>query len=130
MCVCITLSSDTTVMGPRRKASKLQPVGGSGEGQLVLRPTESKDYINELSHEVLCHIFRYTALTASPLYIFFGWVGFSNMCSHLCQGGYASTPVCLLVDLSAASHKNYSLDWNDCLSLRDGAVFHIFVNFW
>ncbi|XP_035525098.1 F-box only protein 38 isoform X1 [Morone saxatilis] len=46
-------------MGPRRKASKLQPVGGSGEGELVLRPSEPKDYINELSHEVLCHIFRY-----------------------------------------------------------------------
>uniref|UniRef100_A0A671VPB3 F-box protein 38 n=1 Tax=Sparus aurata TaxID=8175 RepID=A0A671VPB3_SPAAU len=46
-------------MGPRRKPSELQPVGGSGEGQLVLRPSESKDYINELSHEVLCHIFRY-----------------------------------------------------------------------
>lgn len=49
-------------MGPRRKASKLQPGGGNGEGQPVLRPNESKDYINELSHEVLCHIFRYTAL--------------------------------------------------------------------
>ncbi|XP_059202529.1 F-box only protein 38 [Centropristis striata] len=46
-------------MGPRRKASKLQPVVGSGEGELVLRPSEPKDYINELSHEVLCHIFRY-----------------------------------------------------------------------
>uniref|UniRef100_A0A8C4HR24 F-box domain-containing protein n=1 Tax=Dicentrarchus labrax TaxID=13489 RepID=A0A8C4HR24_DICLA len=46
-------------MGPRRKASKLQPVGGSGEAELVLRPSEPKDYINELSHEVLCHIFRY-----------------------------------------------------------------------
>ncbi|XP_038555469.1 F-box only protein 38 isoform X2 [Micropterus salmoides] len=46
-------------MGPRRKASKLQPVGGSGGGELVLRPSEPKDYINELSHEVLCHIFRY-----------------------------------------------------------------------
>ncbi|KAM9850230.1 F-box only protein 38 [Aulostomus maculatus] len=46
-------------MGPRRKASKLQPVGGSSGGEAVLRPTEPKDYINELSHEVLCHIFRY-----------------------------------------------------------------------
>ncbi|KAK2903733.1 F-box only protein 38 isoform X1 [Channa argus] len=47
------------VMGPRRKASKLQPVGGSKGGELVSRPSEPKDYINELSHEVLCHIFRY-----------------------------------------------------------------------
>ncbi|XP_044061798.1 F-box only protein 38 [Siniperca chuatsi] len=46
-------------MGPRRKASKLQPVGGSGGGELVPRHSEPKDYINELSHEVLCHIFRY-----------------------------------------------------------------------
>ncbi|XP_074503860.1 F-box only protein 38 isoform X1 [Sebastes fasciatus] len=46
-------------MGPRRKASKLQPIVGSAGGELVLRPSEPKDYINELSHEVLCHIFRY-----------------------------------------------------------------------
>ncbi|XP_078117168.1 F-box only protein 38 [Sander vitreus] len=47
-------------MGPRRKATKLQPaVVGSGGVELVLRPSEPKDYINELSHEVLCHIFRY-----------------------------------------------------------------------
>ncbi|AWP12246.1 putative F-box only protein 38 [Scophthalmus maximus] len=46
-------------MGPRRKASKLQPVGGSGGGELLPSPSETKDYINELSHEVLCHIFRY-----------------------------------------------------------------------
>ncbi|KAA8579279.1 hypothetical protein FQN60_009104 [Etheostoma spectabile] len=45
-------------MGPRRKATKLQPVVGSGGVELVLRPSEPKDYINELSHEVLCHIFR------------------------------------------------------------------------
>uniref|UniRef100_UPI0037E8AA6E F-box only protein 38 isoform X2 n=1 Tax=Semicossyphus pulcher TaxID=241346 RepID=UPI0037E8AA6E len=46
-------------MGPRRKASKVQPVGASGGGEVMLRPIELKDYINELSHEVLCHIFRY-----------------------------------------------------------------------
>ncbi|XP_056294700.1 F-box only protein 38 [Pseudoliparis swirei] len=46
-------------MGPRKKASKLQPIVGTCEGELVLRPSEPKDYINELSHEVLCHIFRY-----------------------------------------------------------------------
>lgn len=48
-------------MGPRRKASKLQPVGDSIGGEVVLKPSEPKDYINELSHEVLCHIFRYAA---------------------------------------------------------------------
>ncbi|XP_041847165.1 F-box only protein 38 isoform X2 [Melanotaenia boesemani] len=46
-------------MGPRRKASKLQLVVGSGGGEVLQRPLEPKDYINELSHEVLCHIFRY-----------------------------------------------------------------------
>ncbi|XP_013883085.1 F-box only protein 38 [Austrofundulus limnaeus] len=46
-------------MGPRRKASRLPSVGCSSEGKLVLRSAEPKDYINELSHEVLCHIFRY-----------------------------------------------------------------------
>ncbi|XP_044218864.1 F-box only protein 38 [Thunnus albacares] len=46
-------------MGPRRKASKLQPLVGSSEGEVVPRPSDPKDYINELSHEVLCHIFRY-----------------------------------------------------------------------
>ncbi|XP_042349066.1 F-box only protein 38 isoform X2 [Plectropomus leopardus] len=59
MCVRVNLGRDAQVMGPRRKASKLQPVLGSSGGELVLRPTEPKDYINELSHEVLCHIFRY-----------------------------------------------------------------------
>lgn len=61
--MCISLGSDAQVMGPRRKATKLQPaVVGSGGVELVLRPSEPKDYINELSHEVLCHIFRYTAI--------------------------------------------------------------------
>ncbi|XP_068596381.1 F-box only protein 38 [Brachionichthys hirsutus] len=46
-------------MGPRRKASKPHPAGGSGGGEPILRCNELKDYINELSHEVLCHIFRY-----------------------------------------------------------------------
>ncbi|XP_054647675.1 F-box only protein 38 isoform X2 [Dunckerocampus dactyliophorus] len=46
-------------MGPRRKASKLQPSGGTGGGEVGQRPNEPKDCINELSHEVLCHIFRY-----------------------------------------------------------------------
>uniref|UniRef100_A0A3Q3VT09 F-box domain-containing protein n=1 Tax=Mola mola TaxID=94237 RepID=A0A3Q3VT09_MOLML len=46
-------------MGPRRKASKLQPVEDSSGGNHMSKPSEPKDYINELSHEVLCHIFRY-----------------------------------------------------------------------
>ncbi|KAK2849592.1 hypothetical protein Q5P01_009426 [Channa striata] len=52
-------STGVNVMGPRRKVSKLQPVGGSIGGEPVPRHSEPKDYINELSHEVLCHIFRY-----------------------------------------------------------------------
>uniref|UniRef100_A0A3Q0QQ08 F-box protein 38 n=1 Tax=Amphilophus citrinellus TaxID=61819 RepID=A0A3Q0QQ08_AMPCI len=46
-------------MGPRKKSNKLQPFVVSSGGELVQRPSEPKDYINELSHEVLCHIFRY-----------------------------------------------------------------------
>ncbi|KAM3866685.1 F-box only protein 38 [Diretmus argenteus] len=46
-------------MGPKRKASKVQPAGGGGGEELLQRHDEPKDYINELSHEVLCHIFRY-----------------------------------------------------------------------
>ncbi|KAM4621691.1 F-box only protein 38 isoform 2-T3 [Polymixia lowei] len=46
-------------MGPRRKATKIQPIGLSGGRELILKHDEPKDYINELSHEVLCHIFRY-----------------------------------------------------------------------
>lgn len=59
--VCKSLSSDVEAMGPRKKASKLQPVGHSVEGELLLKASEPKDYINELSHEVLCHVFRYAA---------------------------------------------------------------------
>ncbi|KAJ3605941.1 hypothetical protein NHX12_027984 [Muraenolepis orangiensis] len=46
-------------MGPRRKSTKTQPVGWSSTLELLLRPEEPKDHINQLSHEVLCHIFRY-----------------------------------------------------------------------
>ncbi|KAG7278056.1 hypothetical protein CRUP_003718, partial [Coryphaenoides rupestris] len=46
-------------MGPRRKSTKTQPIGSSSGRELLLIHDEPKDYINELSHEVLCHIFRY-----------------------------------------------------------------------
>ncbi|KAM8848717.1 F-box only protein 38 isoform 1-T2 [Synchiropus picturatus] len=46
-------------MGPRKKVQKLLPRVGSSEGDVLVRASESRDYINELSHEVLCHIFRY-----------------------------------------------------------------------
>ncbi|XP_035266504.1 F-box only protein 38 [Anguilla anguilla] len=45
------------MMGPRRKSTKTQSAGGGSADPLRLE--EPKDYINELSHEVLCHIFRY-----------------------------------------------------------------------
>lgn len=45
-------------MAPRRKASRLLSSVDSAGGPSVPRPPEPKDYINELSHEVLCHIFR------------------------------------------------------------------------
>ncbi|XP_017158878.1 F-box only protein 38 isoform X4 [Poecilia reticulata] len=46
-------------MGPRKKTTKLQSSGGSNVDEQALTSFERKDYINELSHEVLCHIFRY-----------------------------------------------------------------------
>uniref|UniRef100_A0A4W4FDY6 F-box domain-containing protein n=1 Tax=Electrophorus electricus TaxID=8005 RepID=A0A4W4FDY6_ELEEL len=46
-------------MAPRRKSTKTRNMGG-GMGTLSsLQEGDPKDYINELSHEVLCHIFRY-----------------------------------------------------------------------
>ncbi|XP_060783591.1 F-box only protein 38 isoform X2 [Neoarius graeffei] len=45
------------MMGPRRKSTKTSMVGGTH--CTSLQKEEPKDYINELSHEVLCHIFRY-----------------------------------------------------------------------
>uniref|UniRef100_A0AAX7SIA3 F-box domain-containing protein n=1 Tax=Astatotilapia calliptera TaxID=8154 RepID=A0AAX7SIA3_ASTCA len=46
-------------MGPRKKSNKFHALVGSSGEDLVQRLSEPKDYINELSHEVLCHIFRY-----------------------------------------------------------------------
>ncbi|XP_048032231.1 F-box only protein 38 [Megalobrama amblycephala] len=45
------------MMGPRRKVTRTHSLGGGTFNSLGHE--EPKDYINELSHEVLCHIFRY-----------------------------------------------------------------------
>ncbi|XP_071299730.1 F-box only protein 38 isoform X1 [Agelaius tricolor] len=45
-------------MGPRRKTVKAV----SREGAESTKAEEPKDYMNQLSHEVLCHIFRYLPL--------------------------------------------------------------------
>uniref|UniRef100_A0A674HVA8 F-box protein 38 n=1 Tax=Taeniopygia guttata TaxID=59729 RepID=A0A674HVA8_TAEGU len=45
-------------MGPRRKTVK----AASREGAESTKAEEPKDYMNQLSHEVLCHIFRYLPL--------------------------------------------------------------------
>ncbi|XP_043842094.1 F-box only protein 38 isoform X3 [Dromiciops gliroides] len=47
-------------MGPRRKTVK--PCLTSKESPEVMKSDETKDYMNQLSHEVLCHIFRYLPL--------------------------------------------------------------------
>lgn len=103
-CVCISLRSDAQAMGPRRKASKLQPVGSSSGGELILRPSEPKDYINELSHEVLCHIFRYAYLQLyhsasihSGIYSRAGWG--STVC-------FISQHSCTLGDISQLKQSN------------------------
>lgn len=45
------------MMSPRRKVTRTHSLGGGTLSSLGHE--EPKDYINELSHEVLCHIFRY-----------------------------------------------------------------------
>uniref|UniRef100_A0A4W3JXM5 F-box protein 38 n=1 Tax=Callorhinchus milii TaxID=7868 RepID=A0A4W3JXM5_CALMI len=47
-------------MGPRRKYAKACPNVSKGAG--AAEPDEPSDYMNQLSHEVLCHIFRYLPL--------------------------------------------------------------------
>lgn len=53
------------MMGPRRKSTKTQNLDEGLHDSLSQE--EPKDYMNELSHEVLCHIFRSVAkpLTSS-----------------------------------------------------------------
>uniref|UniRef100_A0AAR2LL59 F-box domain-containing protein n=1 Tax=Pygocentrus nattereri TaxID=42514 RepID=A0AAR2LL59_PYGNA len=46
-------------MGPRRKSTKIRSAGGGMRACSMLQEVDPKDYMNELSHEVLCHIFRY-----------------------------------------------------------------------
>lgn len=60
--VCFRMHS-IMPMSPRKKATDLQSVvssssSGGGGWDRHCRSSELKDYMNELSHEVLCHIFR------------------------------------------------------------------------
>ncbi|XP_063784086.1 F-box only protein 38 [Pseudophryne corroboree] len=47
-------------MGPRRKSVK--PFRANVEGVEDCKSSDPKDYMNQLSHEVLCHIFKYLPL--------------------------------------------------------------------
>uniref|UniRef100_A0A8C9F2L3 F-box protein 38 n=1 Tax=Pavo cristatus TaxID=9049 RepID=A0A8C9F2L3_PAVCR len=47
-------------MGPRRK--NVKPCSVNRESSESTKADEPKDYMNQLSHEVLCHIFRYLPL--------------------------------------------------------------------
>uniref|UniRef100_A0A8D1VL84 F-box domain-containing protein n=2 Tax=Sus scrofa TaxID=9823 RepID=A0A8D1VL84_PIG len=47
-------------MGPRKKSVKPCPVNAEPPEEAT--PDQTKDYMNQLSHEVLCHIFRYLPL--------------------------------------------------------------------
>ncbi|CAI5766449.1 F-box only protein 38 isoform X1 [Podarcis lilfordi] len=47
-------------MGPRRKNVKV--CSTSRGGPICVKTADLKDYMNQLSHEVLCHIFRYLPL--------------------------------------------------------------------
>lgn len=80
---------DTAVMGPRKKSNKFHALVGSSGEDLVQRLSEPKDYINELSHEVLCHIFRYAALR-----LHLSFVVFTMRCRDQCVG-----PLCQSVSV-------------------------------
>ena len=47
---------DNTAMGPRKKSVKTCLMNNEIPEEAV--SDETKDYMNQLSHEVLCHIFR------------------------------------------------------------------------
>lgn len=47
---------DNTTMGPRKKSVKTCLMNNEIPEEAV--SDETKDYMNQLSHEVLCHIFR------------------------------------------------------------------------
>ncbi|XP_048450073.1 F-box only protein 38-like, partial [Rhincodon typus] len=47
-------------MGPRRKSIK--KCSSVNEGGEAVKQDEQRDYMNQFSHEVLCHIFRYLPL--------------------------------------------------------------------
>lgn len=47
-------------MGPRKKMVKTCLMTSDIPEETI--PDETKDYMNQLSHEVLCHIFRYLPL--------------------------------------------------------------------
>ncbi|XP_006985226.2 F-box only protein 38 isoform X2 [Peromyscus maniculatus bairdii] len=47
-------------MGPRKKSVKMCPMDSEVPEETIA--DEMKDYMNQLSHEVLCHIFRYLPL--------------------------------------------------------------------
>lgn len=49
-----------TAMGPRKKSVKTCLMNNEIVEEAL--PDETKDYMNQLSHEVLCHIFRYLPL--------------------------------------------------------------------
>ncbi|XP_045040911.2 F-box only protein 38 isoform X4 [Desmodus rotundus] len=53
-------TGDNTAMGPRKKSVKTCLMNNDIAEETVSE--ETKDYMNQLSHEVLCHIFRYLPL--------------------------------------------------------------------
>lgn len=49
-------TGDNTAMGPRKKSVKTCLMNNEIAEETI--SDETKDYMNQLSHEVLCHIFR------------------------------------------------------------------------
>ncbi|XP_071066715.1 F-box only protein 38 isoform X5 [Dasypus novemcinctus] len=58
--ICYFDTGDNTAMGPRKKSVKTCLLNNEIPEEII--PDETKDYMNQLSHEVLCHIFRYLPL--------------------------------------------------------------------
>lgn len=53
-------TGDNAAMGPRKKSVKTCLMNDEIPEETI--SDETKDYMNQLSHEVLCHIFRYLPL--------------------------------------------------------------------
>lgn len=57
----------STAMGPRKKSVKVCVMDSEVPEEMTA--DEEKDYMNQLSHEVLCHIFRWDFIWITFMYL-------------------------------------------------------------